>query len=112
MMTHSSGARFGYSRTLFILINLRIRTVYDSMETSTKLVVKGGRLMLNDETMRINNSGRATTIWFFFDGQPASARVGESVAAALFASGTKTLRASPRERSPRGMFCLRSEEHT
>ena len=62
--------------------------------------------MLNDETMRIDNSGRATTIRFFFDGQPASARVGESVAAALFASGTKSLRASPREHSPRGMFCL------
>jgi D-hydroxyproline dehydrogenase subunit gamma len=62
--------------------------------------------MLNDETMRIDNSGRATTIWFFFDGQPVSARVGESVAAALFASGTKTLRTSPREHLPRGMFCL------
>ena len=62
--------------------------------------------MLNAETMRIDNAGRAATIWFFFDGQPVSARIGESVAAALFASGTKTLRTSPRERSPRGMFCL------
>jgi len=62
--------------------------------------------MLNAETMRIDKAGRAATVWFFFDGQPASARVGESVAAALFASGMKTLRTSPRERAPRGMFCL------
>ena len=62
--------------------------------------------MLNAETMRIDKAGRAATVWFFFDGQPASARVGESVAAALFASGMKTLRTSPRECAPRGMFCL------
>lgn len=62
--------------------------------------------MLNAETMRIDKAGHAATVWFFFDGQPASARVGESVAAALFASGMKTLRTSPRECSPRGMFCL------
>lgn len=62
--------------------------------------------MLNAETMRIDKAGHATTAWFFFDGQPASARVGESVAAALFASGMKTLRTSPRECAPRRMFCL------
>ena len=62
--------------------------------------------MLNAETMRINKAGHAATVWFFFDGQSASARVGESVAAALFASGMKTLRTSPRECAPRGMFCL------
>ncbi|KLU27232.1 (2Fe-2S)-binding protein [Caballeronia mineralivorans PML1(12)] len=62
--------------------------------------------MLNAETMRIDKADRAATVWFFFDGQPASARVGESVAAALFASGMKTLRTSPRECAPRGMFCL------
>jgi predicted molibdopterin-dependent oxidoreductase YjgC len=62
--------------------------------------------MLNAETMRINKAGHAATVWFFFDGQPVSARVGESVAAALFASGMKTLRTSPRECAPRGMFCL------
>jgi predicted molibdopterin-dependent oxidoreductase YjgC len=62
--------------------------------------------MTNEKTMRIDNAGRAATIGFFFDGQAASARSGESVAAALFASGTKTLRTSPRDGSPRGMFCL------
>jgi len=47
-----------------------------------------------------------TTALILSIGSPASARVGESVAAALFASGMKTLRTSPRECAPRGMFCL------
>ena len=62
--------------------------------------------MLNEKTMRIDNAGHGATIGFFFDGLTIPARIGESVAAALFASGTKSLRASPREHSPRGMFCL------
>jgi len=62
--------------------------------------------MLNQKTMRIDNAGRGATIGFFFDGLTIPARIGESVAAALFASGTKTLRTSPRELMPRGMFCL------
>ena len=62
--------------------------------------------MLDEKTMRIENAGGAATVRFLFDGRPVRARQGESVAAALFASGTKTLRASPRNGAPRGMFCL------
>ncbi|NPT69042.1 (2Fe-2S)-binding protein [Paraburkholderia sp. RL16-012-BIC-B] len=56
--------------------------------------------------MRISKAGGAATVRFLFDGRPVRARQGESVAAALFASGTKTLRTSPRNGAPRGMFCL------
>ncbi|AXL50457.1 (2Fe-2S)-binding protein [Paraburkholderia caffeinilytica] len=62
--------------------------------------------MLDEKTMRIEQAGGAATVRFLFDGRPAWARQGESVAAALFASGTKTLRTSPRNGAPRGMFCL------
>lgn len=62
--------------------------------------------MLDEETMRIDKTGGAATVRFLFDGRPVRARHGESVAAALFASGTKTLRTSPRNGAPRGMFCL------
>jgi predicted molibdopterin-dependent oxidoreductase YjgC len=62
--------------------------------------------MLDEKTMRIEKAGGAATVRFLFDGRPVRARQGESVAAALFASGTKTLRASPRNGVPRGMFCL------
>jgi len=39
------------------------------------------------------------------DGEPVSARAGQSVAGALLAAGRRTLRPSPRTRAPRGLFC-------
>lgn len=42
---------------------------------------------------------------FFFDGAPIDAYGGETVAAALIASGRRTLRASPRTGAPRSAFC-------
>jgi predicted molibdopterin-dependent oxidoreductase YjgC len=39
------------------------------------------------------------------DGEPVQARAGQSVAAALLASGRRVLRSSPRLRRPRGIFC-------
>jgi len=56
--------------------------------------------------LRIHDSNRAATVELFLDGQRVTARAGESVAAALFASGVKALRASPRLGEARGMFCL------
>lgn len=56
--------------------------------------------------MRIDHASPATSVEFAFDGQSVFAPSGESVAAALFAAGIKTLRCSPREQTPRGMFCL------
>jgi predicted molibdopterin-dependent oxidoreductase YjgC len=58
------------------------------------------------DPMRIHDSNRAATVELFLDGQRFTARAGESVAAALFASSVKALRASPRLHEARGMFCL------
>jgi len=43
---------------------------------------------------------------FFFEGRAYRAPPGQSVAAALFAHGVRTLRCSPRARGARGAFCL------
>lgn len=40
------------------------------------------------------------------DGRPLRAFTGETLAAALFASGIRQLRRSPRSGAPRGMFCM------
>lgn len=56
--------------------------------------------------MRTCREGLSCSVDFIFDGQAVHARPGESVAAALFATGIRTLRRSPREQQPRGMFCL------
>ncbi len=58
------------------------------------------------DAMRIHDSNRAATVDLFLDGQRFTARAGESVAVALFASDVKALRSSPRLREARGMFCL------
>lgn len=46
------------------------------------------------------------TVNFYFSGKIYSARPGQSLAAALFSQGVKTLRHSPLLQQPRGMFCL------
>ena len=43
---------------------------------------------------------------FTFNGQGVHAHAGESLAAALFAAGHRSLRTSVRNGEPRGMFCL------
>lgn len=44
---------------------------------------------------------------FTFDGRPVDGHAGESVAAALWAAGVATLRASaPGDSGPRGAFCF------
>lgn len=40
------------------------------------------------------------------DGRLIQAYPGETIAAALFASGVRTLRTSPRNAEPRGVFCM------
>ncbi|MFT4069705.1 (2Fe-2S)-binding protein [Paraburkholderia sp.] len=62
--------------------------------------------MSSEHAMRIHDSDQIVAVELFFDGRRFAARTGESVAAALFASGVKTLRASPRLHEARGMFCL------
>lgn len=56
--------------------------------------------------MRIHDPHRAAAVELFLDGRRYCAHQGESVAAALFAAGVKTLRVSPRLNQPRGMYCL------
>lgn len=48
---------------------------------------------------------RGAAIGFRFDGQYVQGFAGESVAAALHASGIRILRESPRAGAPRGAFC-------
>ncbi len=45
-------------------------------------------------------------ISFTFENQRCFALPGQSIAAALFSNGIKTLRLSPARQQPRGMFCL------
>ena len=49
---------------------------------------------------------RGPAVRFLTDGASVDAFEGESVAAALFAAGWRELRRSPRDGTPRGMFCL------
>lgn len=57
--------------------------------------------------MRIHDSNHSgEELPLFLDDRLLRARAGENVAAALFGSGVKVLRASPRLRQARGMFCL------
>ena len=44
-------------------------------------------------------------IRFQFEGQPYSALRGQTVAAALIAAGVRSLRRSPVDGAPRGLFC-------
>jgi predicted molibdopterin-dependent oxidoreductase YjgC len=57
--------------------------------------------------MRIYDSNHGgEEVPLFLDDRRFTARAGENVAAALFASGVKALRSSPRLGQARGMFCL------
>jgi predicted molibdopterin-dependent oxidoreductase YjgC len=50
--------------------------------------------------------GHARTVRITFDGQPLQAREGDSLAAALLASGISTCRTTPVSGSARGPYCL------
>ncbi|RZL64926.1 MAG: (2Fe-2S)-binding protein [Variovorax sp.] len=59
------------------------------------------------DSLRILNAvTRGGGVSFFVDGQAVQAFEGESVAAALYASGRRALRSSPRADLPRGVFCM------
>ncbi len=57
-------------------------------------------------SLRASGVDRGALVRFALDGQSIEAFAGESVAAALYAQGTRTLRHSPQGNLPRGMFCL------
>jgi predicted molibdopterin-dependent oxidoreductase YjgC len=48
---------------------------------------------------------RGAPVAFTFDGRAVTGRAGQSVAIALWDAGIRTLRRSPRDGAPRGMFC-------
>ncbi len=48
---------------------------------------------------------RGKKVKIYFEGKEIEAYEGESVAAALIASGIKVLRYSPKMKRPRGLFC-------
>lgn len=59
-----------------------------------------------DESARIiRGVTRGSQVEIFVDGEPIQAFEGESVAAALLASGRRTLRTTARLHEPRGMYC-------
>jgi D-hydroxyproline dehydrogenase subunit gamma len=51
-------------------------------------------------------SARTRTVSFRFDGELLTAREGETLAAALYAQGRRTLRISRDDDGPRGAFCF------
>lgn len=57
-------------------------------------------------SLRIDATSCGDVVTLHVDGQLIEAYAGETLAAALFASGVRTLRMSPRNAEPRGMFCL------
>lgn len=57
-----------------------------------------------DRSLRIDGAP-VTTVEFRFDGRQVVGRAGESIAAALWAAGIRTLRHSPGRAAPRGVFC-------
>lgn len=57
-------------------------------------------------TLRLGDvTGRGRTICFTFNGREMEAYDGETVAAALLASGCRSLRRTSRRGEPRGLFC-------
>ena len=57
-----------------------------------------------DGGLRIEDVARGEPFEFFFDGEPVRAYPGETVGAALLASGQRILRWTA-GREPRGLFC-------
>ena len=56
-------------------------------------------------TGRVPGTGERPQVAFTFEGREVHACAGDSIAMALWAAGEATLRASSRERSPRGVLC-------
>jgi aerobic-type carbon monoxide dehydrogenase small subunit (CoxS/CutS family) len=54
---------------------------------------------------RLNRISRGTEIKIIVDGQPVKAYEGESVAAAIYATGRRALRTTSRRNETRGLYC-------
>ncbi|MEX2630317.1 MAG: (2Fe-2S)-binding protein [Tistlia sp.] len=64
------------------------------------------RLEDESEGAETGRQAPAQVIRFTFDGRPLTGRHGDSLAAALLASGVLRFRVSPVSGAPRGPFCL------
>jgi len=61
---------------------------------------------VKEADLRIEHGvARGAPVVFYFEDEPLSAFAGESVAAALLATGRSRLRFSPGAGAPRGLFC-------
>lgn len=66
---------------------------------------------MSQDTRRVDHhpvlgmAPRRAAVTFTFNGRPFTAGDGEMLAAALFANGIQTLRATGREGAPRGLYC-------
>lgn len=58
-----------------------------------------------DESLRLSDVERGRGVRFTFDGDVVVACEGETIAAALLASGRRIIRRTPRSGAPRGLFC-------
>ena len=59
-----------------------------------------------ERTLRVNGDlRRGEAVTLFVDGERVEAHAGETVAAALWAAGIRTLRHEGEERGGRGMYC-------
>jgi aerobic-type carbon monoxide dehydrogenase small subunit (CoxS/CutS family) len=54
---------------------------------------------------RLNRISRGAEIKIIVDGQPVKAYEGESVAAAIYATGRRTLRTTSKRNETRGLYC-------
>ena len=54
---------------------------------------------------RIVGTGERAEVVFMFAGRAVRARVGDTIAMALWAAGERTLRASSKDGAPRGVLC-------
>ena len=52
------------------------------------------------------STGASHDVTLQVDGEPMRCRMGETVASALIANDVRLLRHSPRDRQPRGAFCM------
>ncbi len=57
------------------------------------------------ESLRFSG-GTSHEVTVHIDGEPMRCRLGETVASALIANRVRLLRHSPRDRRPRGAFCM------
>jgi hypothetical protein len=91
---------FGLTRAAGHALTLAKRITTGGYRTSSRAFLQGGSMFRRLPEI----DGR--TVRFTIDGRTASARPGDSVAAALLAAGVVACRLTPVGSAPRGPYCL------